>query len=156
MILNLFLALMLQTPAPAPALAPTPGQRVLVGLGGGKELTVLDPEFMGFIEGRNGDAVLMYHQGKFHGQMPLKTIARIEFREYKRGKPFAMTVILRNGQTLLVESEFRDFVSLRGKTDFGTVTIKQPDPISSTTELTTKRPNRRKDLTIHYLEIPTS
>ena len=56
----------------------------------------------------------------------------------------------------MAESERRDFVVLRGKTDFGTIMIKQPDPISPTTELTTKRPNRRKDLTIHYLEIPTS
>jgi hypothetical protein len=152
MIINLLLALMLQTPAPAPA----PGQIVLVGLEGGQELAVQDPEFTGFIEGRSGDAVLMYHQGSFHGEMPLKTIARIEFRTYRRGQPFALTVTLRNGQTLQVESERRDFVSLRGKTDFGSILIKQPDPISGPTKLTTKRPDRRKDLTIQYLEIPTS
>jgi hypothetical protein len=98
----------------------------------------------------------MYHQGDFHGEMPLKTIARIEFGVYKRGRPFSMTVTLRSGQTLQVESERRDFVSLRGKTDFGTILIKQPDPISPPTELTTKKPNRKKDLTIQYLEIPTS
>lgn len=152
MILNLFLALMLQTPAPVPV----PGQIVLVGLLDGKKLVVQDPEFTGFINGRSGDAVLMYHQGDFHGEMPLKTIARIEFGVYKRGKPFSMTVTLRSGQTLQVESERRDFVALRGKTEFGTILIKQPDPISPPTELTTKRPSRKKDLTIQYLEIPTS
>jgi hypothetical protein len=148
MILNLFLALMLQTPAP--------GQIILVGLLDGKELTVQDPEFSGFIAGRSGDAVLMYRQGDFHGEMPLKTIARIEFGAYKRGRAFSMTVTLRTGQTLQVESERRDFVLLRGKTDFGTILIRQPDPISTPPEVAIKRPNRKKDLTIQYLEIPTS
>src|SRR6202030_1458663 len=101
-----------------------PGQKVLVGLDDGQRLTVENPDFTGFIDGHNGEAVLMYHQENYHGEMPLKTIARIEFRPYRKGKPFLMTVTLRNGQTLEVESERRDFVSLRGKTDFGTVTIK--------------------------------
>jgi hypothetical protein len=146
--LKLLLALVLQAPAP--------GQKVLVGLVDGQELLLQDPEFSGFIEGRNGDAVLMYHQADFHGEMPLRTIARVEFLPYKRGKPFSMTVTLRNGQTLQVESERRDYVSLRGKTDFGTITIKQPDPISVPVRLTARKADRKKDLTIQYLEIPTS
>src|SRR5437868_5575681 len=106
MILNLILAALLQTPVPLPtAPAITPGQKVFVGLDDGKQLTVTDPEFTGFIEGRSGDAVLMYRQENFHGEMPLKTISRIEFRPYKKGKPFPMTVTLRNGQTLEVDSE---------------------------------------------------
>jgi hypothetical protein len=148
MLLNLLLAFMLQTP--------TPGQKVVVGLDHGQEVTVQDPEFTGFIEGRSGDAVLLYHQAHLHGEMPLKTIARIQFGRYKRGKPFSLIVTLRNGQTLQVESERRDFVSLRGKTDFGVITIKQPDPTSNPVNLSTGKTNRRKDLTIQYLEIPTS
>jgi len=67
-----------------------------------------------------------------------------------------MAVTLRTGQTLQVESEGRNFLSLRGKTDLGTVTIKHPDPISAPTRLTTHQADREKDLTIHYLEIPAS
>jgi hypothetical protein len=154
MILNLLLTLLLQTPVPIPAPPPLPGQTVLVGLEGGQVLPVQDPQFIGFIEGRSGDAVLMYHQGNFHGEMPLKTIARIQFHPYTKGKPWSMTVTLRNGQSLQVESERRDFVSVRGRTDFGTVLIKQPDPISGPSEL--GKPIRQKHLTIQYLEIPTS
>ena len=148
MIVSLLLAVLVQTAVP--------GQKVVVGLEDGQQLTVSDPEFTGFIEGRSGDAVLMYHQGNYHGEMPLKTVARIEFGPYRKGKPFALTVTLRNGQTLEVESERRDFVSLRGKTDYGTVTVRQPDPISGEVKLTTRKADRKKDLTIQYLEIPTS
>ena len=156
-IVNLILAALLQTPVPPPSTAAiTPGQKVLVSLDGGRQLTIADPEFTGFIQGRSGDAVLMYHQANFHGEMPMKAISRIEFRPYRKGKPFLMTVTLRNGQTLEVESERRDFVMLRGKTEFGTVTIKNPDPASGPVELTTKKANREKDLTIQYLEFPTS
>jgi hypothetical protein len=143
-IAGVFLALLLQVPAP--------GQRIVVGLDDGQDLTVLDPVFSGFIEGRSGDAVLIYRQGRLHGELSLKTVARIEFGPYKRGKPFPMSVTLRNGQTLLVESERRDFVMVRGKTDFGTVTIRHPDPISSPLKITSRKPDRSKDLTIHYLE----
>jgi len=86
--------------------------------------------------------------------MPIKTISRIDFGRYIKGKPFPMTVTLRNGEKLQVESERRDFVTLKGKTDFGTVTINHPDPISTPLRLTTRKPNRKKDLTIQYLEIP--
>lgn len=148
LILDLLFVLLLQTP--------TPGQKVVVGLGDGQQIVVENPEFSGFIEGRNGDAVLMYRQQNFHGEMPMKTISRIEFGAYKKGKPFPMIVTLRNGQKLEVQSERRDFVTLKGKTDFGSVTIKHPDPVSAPVKLSTKRPNRKKDLTIQYLEIPAS
>jgi hypothetical protein len=157
MLIILILSAMLQAPVPLPtATAITPGQKVLVGLDDGKQLTVADPEFTGFIDGRSGEAVLMYRQENFHGEMPLKAISRIEFRPYRKGKPFSMTVTLRNGQTLEVDSERRDFVTLRGKTEFGTVTIKNPDPASVPGQLSTKKPNRKKDLTIQFLEFPTS
>jgi hypothetical protein len=152
-IVNLFLALLLQAPT---LQTPPTGQKVLVGLRGGQELLLQDPEYTGFIQGRNGDAVLMYHQADFHGEMPLKTIARIEFGPYKKGQPFAMTITLVNGEVLEAQSERRDFVSLRGKTDFGTVMIRQPDPISVPVKLTARKADRKKDLTIQYLEIPTS
>jgi hypothetical protein len=153
LLVNLFVALLLQTPV---VQTPTIGQTVVVGLKDGQELLVQNPEFTGFIQGHNADAIVMYHHGDFHGEMPLKTIEKIEFGPYKRGQPFAMTITLRNGQVLQVESERRDFVSLRGKTDFGTVTIRQPDPISVPVKLTTRKADRKKDLTIQYLEIPTS
>ncbi len=144
-----FLLLMLQTPAGA-------GQTVVVGLGDGQQLVIENPEFSGFIEGRNGDAVLMYRQINFHGEMPVKTVSRIEFGEYKKGRPFEMTVTLRNGQKLDVHSERRDFVTVKGKTEFGTVTIKHPDPVSSSVKLNTKKPDRKNDLSIRYLEFPGS
>jgi hypothetical protein len=147
LILNLMMMFMLQTP---------PGQTVVVGLGDGQQLVVQNPEFSGFIEGRSGDAVLMYRQENFHGEMPMKTIARIEFLPYKKGKPFPMTVTLKNGQKLEVESERRDFFTVKGKTDFGTITIKHPDPVSTPVKLTTKKPNRKNELTVQYLEFPAS
>ena len=138
---------MLQTPA---------RQVVLVGLGDGQQIVVQNPEFAGFIEGRSGEAVLMYRQENFHGEMPTKTISRIEFLPYKKGKPFPMTVTLKNGQKLDVESERRDFFTVKGKTDFGTVTIRHPDPVSSIVKITTKKPNRKNELTVQYLEFPAS
>lgn len=152
MILNLLLVLLLQAPAPAPARANT----VVVGLEGGQQLVIENPAFTGFIESRDGDAVLLYRQENFHGELSVKAISRIEFGEYRKGKPFAMTVTLRNGNKLEVESERRDFVMVKGKADIGTVTIKHPDPMSSTVKITTRRPNRKNDLTIQYLEFPAS
>lgn len=148
--LNLLLVLLLQTPATAP------GQKVVVGLENGQEVTIQDPVFSGFIEGRSGEALLTYHEGSVHGQIPLKNVARIEFRPYKSGKPFSLTVTLKNGQSLEVETERKDYVSVHGNTDAGAVTINQPDPLSGASELTTKKANRKKDLTIQYLEFPTS
>jgi hypothetical protein len=148
MLLAVFLAgLVLQTAQP--------GQRIVVCLENGQQLVLQNPEFNGFIEGKNGDALLIYRQSKYHGQIPLKNIARIEFHPYTRG-PFSMKITLADGQTLEVESEGPQFVSVRGRTDFGLVTIKQPDPISAPVKLTTKKPSRKNDLTIQYLEIPSS
>ena len=148
MILTCVLLLSLfQVPA-----APT----VIVGLDDGQQLVVQGPEFSGFIEGRNGEAVLMYRQENFHGEMPMRTISRIDFGEYRRGQPFAMTVTLRNGRKLQVQSDRRDFVTVKGTTEFGTVTVNHPDPVTSPVRLTTRRPNRINDLTIQYLEFPAS
>ncbi len=160
MILNLLLVLLLQAPqtplAPAPPASSTASLTVVVGLNDGMKLTVQDPEFSGFIEGRSGDAVLMYREKDFHGEMPLKTVSRIEFGSYKRGKPFPLKVMLRSGEQLDVESERRDFMTIRGKTDFGIVTIRHPDPVSGRVQLTTRKPSRKNDLTIQYLEFPAS
>jgi hypothetical protein len=145
MLIHFLLMLLLQAP-----------QTVVVGLDDGMKVTVETPDFTGFIEGRGGDAVLLYHEKTFHGEMPLKTISRIEFGPYKKGKPFQLKVTLRNGDELDVESERRDFVTIRGKTDFGIVTIKHPDPQAVPLKLTTGRPDRKKNLTIQYLEFPPS
>ena len=146
--LSLFIALWFQTAAPV--------GRVVVGLTNGQQVVVENPEFSGFIQGRNTDAVLMYRHEKFHGQMPASSISRIEFGEYRRGQPFALTVTLKNGQKLEVQSESRDFVTLTGKTDAGTVMIRHPDPISVFRGLKKLPPDRAKDLTIQYLEFPAS
>ena len=162
LILNFVLALLFQTPQAATPPPPqstvpaTAGQTVIVGLEDGMKVAVENPEFSGFIDGRSGDAVLLYRERAFHGEMRVRTIAKIEFGPYKRGKPFPLKVTLRNGDQLEVETERRDFVSIKGRTDFGTVTIKHPDPISAPVRLTTKKPNRKGDLTIQYLEFPAS
>jgi len=163
-ILNLVWILLLETPqaaqvpsAPSQAALPAAtGQTVVIGFQDGMKVTVGNPEFSGFIEGRSGDALLSYRQGSVHGEMPVRTIDKIEFGPYRRDKPFSLKVTLRNGDQLNVETERRDFVSIKGRTDLGLVTIKHPDPISATVRLSTKRPNRKKDLTIQYLEFPAS
>jgi hypothetical protein len=152
-ILNAFLLLWLQIPAPAVAPA-TP--MVVVGFGDGQQLVLNSADFTGFIEGRNRDAVLIYRQENFHGEMPLSTVSKLEFGQYKRGKPFPITVTLKNGQKLEVQSERRDFMMVKGRTDFGSVTIKHPDPLSAPVKIRTKSPDRKKDLTIQYLEFPAS
>jgi hypothetical protein len=152
-ILNLFLVAFLQTPAPvSPAARPAPVMKVVVGMTDGQKIVVENPEFSGFIQGSNGDAVLIYRQSKVHGQLPLPIISRIDFGPYKKGEPFAMSITLKNGQNLRVESEYRNFIKLHGKTDIGMVTINHPDPISAPVRLRTKPPNRIEDLTIQYLE----
>jgi len=145
-ILSTFLMLWLQSPA----------STVVVGLEDGQKLVVENPEFSGFIQGLGAQAVLMYRQEKFHGQMPLNTVSRIDFGKYKRGAPFPLLVTLKNGMKLEVQSERRYFVTVRGKTDFGIVTIKHPDPLSAPLRLSTRSANRKNDLTIQYLEFPTS
>jgi len=151
MISTFLLLLFLQAPAPA-----TVGQAVVVGLNDGTTVNVGTPEFNGFIDGRGRDAVLTYYNGKTHGEMPVRTISRIEFGPYKRGRPFLLKVTLRNGDQVNVEAEQRDFVTIKGKTDSGNVTIKHPDPIAVPLRITTRKPNRKKSLTIQYLEFPPS
>lgn len=143
-IASLFLVLMIQAHAA--------GEKVVVGLDGGQTVTVQDPQFSGFIDGHNGEAILMYRQGHIHGQMPLKTVARIEFEPYQKGKPFALAVTLRTGEILHLESERRDYVTVRGTTNLGFVTIHHPDPVSPPVQLD-KKIDRKKALTIQYLEI---
>ena len=57
-ILNLVLVLLLQTPEI--------GQKVVVGLGDGQQIVMQDPEFTGFIEGKNGDAAPQRLRRKNH------------------------------------------------------------------------------------------
>jgi hypothetical protein len=141
-ILNVVLVFLLQAPA----------QTIVVGLVDGQQLVLENPDFSGFIETRAGDAVLMYRQEKFQGEMSLRSVSRIDFGVYKKDKPFPVTVTLRNGQKIEVQTR-RDFVMLKGKTDLGTVTIKHPNPLSTTLKLSTRKPNRQRDLTIQFLEI---
>src|SRR5438034_9357508 len=128
-LLNLALFLVFQNPAPPAA------PRVVVGLVDDQQLVVENPKFSGFIEtrDRDGEAVLMYRQEHFHGELSISSVSRIDFGEYKKGKPLDLTVTLRNGQKLEVQAERRDYVTVQGKTDVGTITIKHPDPASSVT-----------------------
>ena len=141
-ILNVLLAFLLQAPA----------QTIIVGLVDGQQLVLENPDFSGFIETRASDAVLMYRQEKFQGEMSLRSVSRIDFGEYQKGKPFSVTVTLRNGQKIEVQTR-RGFLMLKGRTDLGTVTIKHPDPLSTPPKLGTRKPNRQSDLTIQFLEI---
>lgn len=141
-ILNVLLAFLLQAPAPT----------VIVGLVDGQQLVLENPDFSGFIETRDSDAMLMYRQAMFQGEMSLRSVSRIDFGVYQKGKPFPMTVTLRNGQKIEVQSR-KDFLMLKGRTDLGPVTIKHPDPLSSPLKVSTKKPNRKNDLTIQFLEI---
>ena len=131
-----------------------PGPKVIVGLVDNRQLVVEDPQFSGFIKMRDNDAVLMYRQKNFHGELSVKSISRVDFGEYTKGGPFQLTITLRNGQKLEVQSERRDVLMVQGRSDGGTVTVKHPDPLSSVVKLTTKSPNRKNDLTIVYLEFP--
>src|SRR5262245_40361843 len=151
LLLNVFLGLLFQ---PNPPTGPMP--KVIVGLLNGQQFVIENPEFSGFIKGRDADAVLTYRLEKAHGQMPTNTIARIDFGRYKQGKPFLLIVTLRNGQKVEVQSERYAFVTVSGKTDAGSILIKHPDPVSSPVKLTTKKPNRKRDLTIQYLEFPAA
>src|SRR5262245_2279947 len=149
-IVSLLLALMFQAPAPAPV------SKVVVGLINGQQVVVEDPEFSGFIHGRSPDSVLFYLHQPVHGVMPTSTIARIDFAEYKKGQPATLMLTLRNGQKLEVQTERNQSLMLRGNTELGTVIIKHPDPLAGPTRLSTKRPDRKHDLTIQYLEFPAS
>src|SRR5262245_16971268 len=148
LILSLLLALMVQAPAP--------NEAVLVGLTNGQQVIVQNPEFTGFIQGRNSETLLIYRQDKVHGEMPIRIISRIDFVEYRRGQPFAMIVTLKNGQKLGVQSERQNFVTVHGNTDVGPIRISHPDPAASVLRVSPKKANRAKDLTIQYLEFPAS
>jgi hypothetical protein len=117
--------------------------------------TTLDnPQFTGFIESRDGsEPVLLYRQKKFKGELRVSLVQRIDFI-YTRDKTYEFNVTLKNGQKLTVEAEGRDFLIVKGETDSGSVSIRHPDPISSVVRISTKKPNREKDLTIQYLEFP--
>ncbi len=143
-VLNLLALLLLQT---------TPKPIVIVGLFDGQQLAIETPQYSGFIENRDSDAVLLYRQKHFRGEMKLSTIRRIDLT-YQKGKPFLLGVTLKNGQKIDVESDRRSFVAVQGATDTGTVIIKNPDPISPKVRLTTKAANREHDLTIKYFEFP--
>jgi hypothetical protein len=145
MALTLIAAVLLQA---APA-----NTAVVVGLKDGQKLALDNPQFTGFIETREGGDVLLYQQKDFHGQLKLNSILRIDFT-YKKGKPYLLGLTLANGQKLNVESDKRDFVMVRGATENGFITIKNPDPISPPVRLSTHTPNRKHDLTIQYLEFP--
>jgi hypothetical protein len=136
----------MQTPAAAPPL------RVVVGLVDGQKLLVEDPRFSGFIETSADNAQLKYHQDTFHGLLDVKALSRVDFDEYQAGRPFRLTVTLKNGQKIQVQSEGPKFLTVKGRTDVGTVTIKHPDPTFSRVRVTTKSPNRKRDLRITYLE----
>jgi hypothetical protein len=134
----------------------SPAQTVIVGLADGQQLVLQNPQFTGFIQNREGDAALMYRQTNFHGELSLKSISRIDFGEYRKGKPFPLTVTLKGGQKIQVDSERRDFLLIKGDTDLGRITVKHPDPLSVPVKLSTSRLNRKDSLTIVYLEFPGS
>jgi hypothetical protein len=124
---------------------------VVVGLTDNTQVTLNDAQFTGFIQARDdGRIVLVYRQERLHGTMPVDVIARIDFG-YERGQPFPLTLTLKNGQTLQVRSEYRNFLKVRGTNDIGEIIIQHPDPISGPVELSTRAPNRANDLTIQFL-----
>src|ERR1700733_16269425 len=127
---------------------------IVVGLVDGKQVAIENPKFNGFIETRDdGQTVLFYRQKDFHGEMPLDNIQRIDIG-YKRGKPYPLTITLKNGQKMIVESDKRNYITLKGQSPDGAIAIQHPDPISPPTHLSSRAPNRKKNLTIKYLELP--
>src|SRR5205823_12876685 len=106
LILNFVLSLLFQTPQPATPPPPqstvpaTAGQTVIVGLEDGMKVAVENPEFSGFIDGRSGDAVLLYRERAFHREMRVTAIAKIEFGPYKEGKAFPVKVTRMHGDLL--------------------------------------------------------
>ena len=153
--LSLIFSLLMQAPAlPAPVMQPAVQHlSVIVGLKDGQKVAVDDAQFTGFIESRDNGGVLLYRQKNFHGELNLSAIERINFN-YKKGRPYELTLRLRNGQFLTVESDKRDFILLKGATDTGNITIKNPDPIAGTVRISTGAENRKHDQTIQYLEFP--
>jgi len=149
MLTSILLMFLLQTPVSTPAKT-----AVVVGLLDGQQLAIDDAHFTGFIESRDaGDAVLLYRQKKFRGELKLSLVQRIDFI-YTRELTYEFNVTLKNGQKLTVEADRRNFLIVQGATDSGSVSIRHPDPISTVVRLSTGKPNREKDLTIQYLEFP--
>jgi hypothetical protein len=127
---------------------------VVVGLLDGQQLLVEDPHFTGFIESRDdGNVVLLYREKQFRGEMNLTAIQRIDF-SYTSGEPFHLSVTLKNGQKLNVNSDRRDYLIVKGSTETGSVLIQHPDPTSTVVRMSSRKTDRRKDLTIQYLEFP--
>ena len=149
--LSLLVGFLLQVSALAPA--PPPSSSVIVGLQDGEKLTLADPQFTGFIQTRDNDSVLLYKQKDFHGELKVNNIQRIDVH-YRKGRPYDLSVALKNGQKLDVQSDKRDFLTVKGATDSGFVTIKNPDPLSPKIRLSSHPQNRKHDQTIQYLEFP--
>jgi len=149
MFTSILLMFLLQTPVSTPAKT-----AVVVGLLDGQQLAIDNPQFTGFIESRDGsEPVLLYRQKKFRGELKLSLVQRIDFI-YTRDRTYEFNVTLKNGQKLTVEADGRDFLTVKGETDSGSVSIRHPDPISTVVRIATEKPNRQKDLTIQYLEFP--
>jgi len=134
--------------------APVAPTQVVVGLIDGQKVVIHNPKFNGFIRGRDGEIVLAYRQNHVRGLMPASVISKIEFGFYDKHRPFPMTVTLKNGERLEVEGTGSNYVTVNGDTDVGAVRIKHPDPISTPLRLSDDIPNRRKHLSIQYLEFP--
>ena len=125
---------------------------VLACLTNGSQVTIQDPQFTGFIETRGeGQAFLLYRQDGLRGEISTDRISRIVFG-YQRGRPFPLVVTLKDGQSLQVQSNRRDFLQIRGMGPNGTVMLQHPDPLSVPLKLTTHSPDRLHDLTISCLE----
>ena len=121
----------------------------------GKKLSIENPKFNGFIRGQDGEIVLAYRQNHVHGLMPDERHFENRVRLLRqRHRPFPMTVTLRNGQKARGRRDGSNYVTVNGDTDIGTVRIKHPDPISTPLRLSNDIPNRRKHLSIQYLEFP--
>ena len=149
-VLSLVVGLVLQIQAPAKPVEKTP---VVVGMKDRQKMLLDNAQFTGFIESRDTGDVLLYRQRDFHGELKLSEIDRIDLN-YRRGRPYDLDITLKDGHKLKVQSDKRDFLMIRGATDTGSVTIKNPDPIAPPVRLSTSAPNRKHDLTIQYLEFP--
>jgi len=119
-ILSLLVVSLLQQPAPV--------EQVVVGMLDGSQVTIRQSEFTGFIQGHFPDAVLIYRLQSVPWTDAPENISKLEFGPYEKGRPFAITVTLKNGEKLQVESERHDYITLAGKTNLGLVRIKAPGP----------------------------
>jgi hypothetical protein len=97
--------------------------------------------------------MLLYRQKNFHGTMNVLAIQRIDLG-YDPRNPFPLRMTLKSGETLTAQSDQQTFLTVTGSTDTGTLTVKHPDPISTVLRVSESWPNRKRDLTIQYLEFP--